>query len=244
MAVTTAAVAAPAAAQQCRGTKQWFEGACRYPDEIKQLETDRINRAAEARRKAELERRRAEAARQKAELERRKAEEARRKAEEEEKRRQAEEAQRPSEPPTELDLPAEPTAPDPVPGPGDETAPATTPEADRAEIGGVSPLVYVGFGVAGAGLLVGAITGGLSMNQAADLKDRCPGDVCAPDIEGEVDTMMTLGHVSTASFIIAGIGAGVGLVGLLTGGSDEATETEGSVRPMLGPGFAGVTGTF
>ena len=37
----------------------------------------------------------------------------------------------------------------------------------------ISPLVYVGFGVAAAGLIVGAVTGGLALSAASDAKEGC-----------------------------------------------------------------------
>jgi len=248
-ALTTMALAWPASAQQCRGTKEWFEGACRYPDEVAKLKQDQASQAAAVQRQAEAAHRRAEEERRKAEEERRKAEEERRKAEEE--RRKAEEARKSGEPGQDGPPTVEPAAvgqptnpPGSVPAPGLANEPTATPPLGQTEGGGTWPLVPIGFAVAGTALVIGTITGAISMSQAADLGDRCPGDVCPPDIEGEVDTMMTLGHVSTASFVIAGVGAGVGLVGLLTGGSEGATESEGALRPLLGPGFVGLTGTF
>jgi len=103
-------------------------------------------------------------------------------------------------------------------------------------------LAYVGFSVAGVGLLVGAITGGISLSQQSTLKDECPDDVCAPEKDDELSTAMTLGHVSTASFVVASVGAALGVIGLFVGGSGS-TETA-SIRPYLGPGCAGLKGSF
>ncbi|RLB59007.1 MAG: hypothetical protein DRI90_15970 [Deltaproteobacteria bacterium] len=121
-------------------------------------------------------------------------------------------------------------------------SPTEQPDSTPADSSGVSPLVYVGFAVAGVGAIVGGITGGISLSQASDLQDDCPENACAMDRGEDIDSMMALGHVSTASFIIAGVGAGVGLVALIVGGSD-ASET-GSIRPLVGPGFLGMKGSF
>ena len=137
-----------------------------------------------------------------------------------------------------------PPAAGPSPEPDEAPPPPAPPAPDRVESDGISPLAYAGFAVAGVGLLVGTITGALSMSQAADLKDRCPNDVCAPDDEGDVDTMMALGHTATVSFVVAGLGAGVGLYGLFTSGPDQDPDTTASLRPVLGPAFAGLEGTF
>ncbi len=97
--------------------------------------------------------------------------------------------------------------------------------------------------MAGVGVVVGAITGGISMSQASTLKDECPNDVCHADKEEDIDTSMALGHTSTAFFAIAGAGAGVGIIGLLMSGSDS-TEESASIRPSVGLGFLGLEGRF
>ncbi|MBW2455726.1 MAG: hypothetical protein JRI68_14510 [Deltaproteobacteria bacterium] len=129
-------------------------------------------------------------------------------------------------------------SPDPPP-PGPEPAPTTPDEADS---GGISPLVWVGFGVAGVGLIVGGITGGLAMSKGSELDDQCAGEGCTQD---DIDGGMVVAHVSTASFVIAGAGAAVGLVGLLIGGSSEPEEAAGlELEPIVGPGSFGLRGRF
>ncbi len=116
----------------------------------------------------------------------------------------------------------------------------------------VSPLVYVGLGVAGAGVVVGTVTGIVSMSQTSSLQDDCPDDLCPADKEGEVDRATALGHVSTGSFVVAGLGTAVGLIALLAPAEDEAmapgpvepVQSAVTVRPVLGVGAAGVRGTF
>jgi hypothetical protein len=99
----------------------------------------------------------------------------------------------------------------------------------------VSPLVWAGIAVAGAGVVVGAITGGLSLSAASDVKDECTDNVCPRRLEEDGDRSLTLAHVSTASFIVAGVGAalaGVGLVLTFTADDERASITlgPGSVR--------------
>ncbi len=129
-------------------------------------------------------------------------------------------------------------SPDPPP-PGPEPAPTTPDEADS---GGISPLVWVGFGVAGVGLIVGGITGGLAMSEGSSLDDQCAGEGCTQD---DIDSGMAVAHVSTASFAVAGVGAAVGLVGLLMSGSSEPEEAAGfQIEPIVGPGSLGLQGRF
>lgn len=126
--------------------------------------------------------------------------------------------------------------------------------------GGISPLVWAGVAIAGAGVVVGAITGGLSLAAAADAKNLCAagdtGTCQAPPAGAEYDAWqqagrderdraLTLGHVSTASFAVAGVGAALMITGFILGGSDgEAETSDVAVTPLLGPGFAGLSGTF
>lgn len=79
----------------------------------------------------------------------------------------------------------------------------------------ISPLVYVGFGVAGAGVIVGTVTGVLSLVRAGEVKDACfSDDVCPQSVQPIQQESLTLAHVSTASFATAGAGAIVGLIAL------------------------------
>ena len=105
----------------------------------------------------------------------------------------------------------------------------------------VSPLVWAGVAVAGAGVIVGAITGGISLSTASDVKKQCEGTRCPVTAEEDGDRALALAHVSTVSFCVAGAGAilaGVGLV--LTFTSDDGADTALDLRP----GFIGIRGHF
>ncbi len=123
----------------------------------------------------------------------------------------------------------------------------TPPVAPAADDGGISPLVWVGFGLAGVGAAVGAITGGLSLDAAATAKDLCVDDLCPREAESDADRSLALAHTSTVSFVVAGLGAGIGIVGLVLSGSDEpsdSTEPAPEVEAILGPGTIGLRGRF
>ena len=96
---------------------------------------------------------------------------------------------------------------------------------------GTSPLVFVGFGLAGAGLVVGAVTGGLALSQKSDFDAQCPSAPCDPTLEGDFDGAVTLAHGSTIGFAVAGAGAALGVIGLVVGGSDDSGTTEVGVGP-------------
>ena len=96
----------------------------------------------------------------------------------------------------------------------------------------------------GAGVLVGAITGGVSMSQASSLKDDCPDDLCSADKQSDIATMLALGHVATASLIVGGVGAIVGVLGLVIPGGEDQADQAVRIQPFVGPGSLGVTGVF
>jgi hypothetical protein len=104
-------------------------------------------------------------------------------------------------------------------------------------------LGFVGVGVGGAGLVLGAITGGLVLAKHADIAKECtlPGGVCPRSVQPKIDSYHTVGTVSTVGFIAGGALAAAGLVTLLTAPKAPA---KAGVAPMVGLGFVGVDGRF
>jgi hypothetical protein len=148
---------------------------------------------------------------------------------------------------------------EPLAAPGPVTGPAAGPEpgADTGK-GGSSNKTYalVAFGVGGAGLLLGSITGLMAMGKASDLKDKCPDNKCpSPDLQSDIDSYKAIGAVSTVGFIVAGVGGVTGLVLLLTAPKDAGSAARSSgyatvrtkgvtLEPYFGGASAGVTGRF
>lgn len=82
--------------------------------------------------------------------------------------------------------------------------------------GGTSPLVWIGFGTAIAGATVGSISGLLALERASNAKEACPENRCTDPADlDRVDGGRTLGWISTISFAVAGVGAIVGVYGLV-----------------------------
>lgn len=104
-------------------------------------------------------------------------------------------------------------------------APAPTPRT------GVSPLTWIGFGVAGAGLAAGAVTGLMAMNAGSQAKTACPDRVCDRASLDEIETGRTMSTVSTVSFIAAGVGVAVGIFGLVGTTKPTARTAAVSVSP-------------
>ncbi|MDC3958114.1 hypothetical protein [Polyangium jinanense] len=114
----------------------------------------------------------------------------------------------------------------------------------------VSPLVYVGFGVGGAGLIAGAVTGALSLSRAGTVGELCPAGTCptqaALDEATPVnDSAKTLANVSNVAFALAVVGIGVGVAGIfLSGGEPKKSPETTSIRLNIGPTGIGLVGRF
>lgn len=108
----------------------------------------------------------------------------------------------------------------------------------------LNTLVYVGGGIAGLGLVVGTITGIMAFSIKSDVTSRCDADgKCheeKPNLWSDIDRGVLMGNISTGAFIVAGIGAGVLVYGLLN--PQRAEVTAGKIRILPTP--FGVAGTF
>jgi hypothetical protein len=142
-----------------------------------------------------------------------------------------------------------PEAPSTV-GPSTSTpGAARTPDAEPAK--GLSPVVYVGLAVGGAGVLVGSVTGLLSLSRASKAKEGChPDRSCDASSQPDIDASRTLADVANVSFVIGGVGAAVGVVAWLLHPSRKTTVTArpngmaSEVTPVLGDRWLGVAGRF
>jgi hypothetical protein len=149
----------------------------------------------------------------------------------------------------EKDLTATPVAA-PPPGPGGaaagfETVPAVPPTK------GHSVLPWVAFGVGGAGLVVGVVTGIIAMGKHSTLGNECPGGTCSSaGALSDLDSYHSIGTISTIGFVVAGVGGAAGVVLLLTqpkgaGSAQPAARGPGlHVVPVIGAGSIGAAGTF
>lgn len=119
----------------------------------------------------------------------------------------------------------------------------TTPPPAAAEGTRSKVPALIGFGVGGAGLVLGAVTGGLALGKHSTLKNECPGGVCGPNASSDLSSYHTMGTLSTVGFIVGGVGAVAGAV-LLFVGPKSSPKSSAWVMPFVGPGSAGVVGRF
>jgi hypothetical protein len=156
-----------------------------------------------------------------------------------------------------IELPAQEAAP-PAPPP-DESKPAEQPaESSR----GNKVMIWGGFGLAAVGVVAGSVTGIMALSKASSIKGSpaCSGSTCNTSVDGDLSSGKTMATVSTISFIAAGVGATIGVIGLFVGGGGDAaaapadkpaeappadaTSLRLHVVPWIGLGSAGLNGTF
>ncbi len=124
-----------------------------------------------------------------------------------------------------------------------DTAPAPAPSQPKH-----SPVpMYVAFGVGGAGLVLGGVTGALALSKHSQLSKACAGDGgCPPSQSSTLSSYHTVATVSDVGFGlgVAGIGAGLALW-LFNRKGNEAPAAQGVVvHPFVGVASAGLLGSF
>ena len=103
---------------------------------------------------------------------------------------------------------------------------------------------WIAFGVGGAGIIVGSVTGVLALNLHSELSGKCPGGSCPNDLQSDVSRYHTLGTVSGIGFGVGIAGAATGAVLLLTGAASDRSSQRASLWPVIGPREIGMAGRF
>jgi hypothetical protein len=104
---------------------------------------------------------------------------------------------------------------------------------------------YVAFGFAGAGLVVGGVTGILALNKRSTLLKHCPTPHdCPEDYSDTVDAYQTLGIVSGAGFVVGAAGIATGISLWFLGGKSASPARGLAVQPYVGVNSVGAVGRF
>lgn len=135
--------------------------------------------------------------------------------------------------------PAQAQAPEPEP----LAPPAAEPDRTRA---------YIAFGIAGAGAVLGTVTGLMSLGKASSAKDHCNDDLCTPEASDDIDSSKSLATFSNIGFGVAIAAGAWGLYEVLSEPSAPATGARPpaphtprvSVAWVPGLAQASVRGTF
>ena len=141
--------------------------------------------------------------------------------------------------------PVNPPPSNPPPGDPVTPPPVTPPPGGDTGAGGGSAqktLGFVSLGIGGVGLIAGAVTGLLASGKASDLKTVCKDGICGADQQSNIDSYKTLGAISTAGFIVGGVGLAAGLVLIFT--APKSPPKTAWIRPYVGLGQLGAFGQF
>lgn len=147
---------------------------------------------------------------------------------------------------TDTTEPVELIAPDSardVVSPTPESQQASEPPHEESEIEAPHAssgrgLAYAFLGVGAAGLITTGVAGGLALSEKSRLQTDCGSAGCP---ESETTSLRTRALVADIGLGVGIAGAVVGLILLLTSGSDDAEEARAQVAPTLGPNAAGAT---
>ncbi|HEY8074139.1 MAG TPA: hypothetical protein VIF62_08520 [Labilithrix sp.] len=126
------------------------------------------------------------------------------------------------------------------------------PQPEPEKAGGDSTpkiLMFGGFGLAAVGVGVGAVTGLMSISKVNDVKSTCQDNHCPQSQASNIDSAKSLGTISTIAFVAGGVGAAVGVLGIVMSSKAAPSEpTQGLVKPRIqadvGPSWLGVSGAF
>jgi len=104
---------------------------------------------------------------------------------------------------------------------------------------------FVGIGLGGAGIVVGAITGGLAASKHSDLAKQCPGGTCPisqmSSIQSQIDSYNSMGTISTVGIVAGGA---LALTGIILVATAPKAPRRAGITPVIGLGYAGAQGSF
>lgn len=131
------------------------------------------------------------------------------------------------------------------------TEPESQPVAPTRKEDEASKLpAWIAFGIGGAGLVVGSVTGVLALSAHSELEAECPTGTCYLTPENEHDTRSdlsryhTFGTISGIGFVVGVAGGATGAILLLTGSKSEPASKRAALWPIVGARQLGVAGRF
>ena len=107
-----------------------------------------------------------------------------------------------------------------------------------------SVLPYAVGGVGALGVLVGAVSGGMAMRDAAIVRANCEGAACNAEGKHAADRGQTEALISTIAFSVGITGVVAGVVLLATGKKSKASLPSGQLNLRLTSRSVGLAGQF
>ena len=122
------------------------------------------------------------------------------------------------------------------------TAPSPPPahSEPRPSPGPAHLPLWIGVGTAGAGLIVGAVAGVISLERTNDARGNCIGNRCTAQAQHDIDVATSAANVSNVGFGVAGLGAAIGLIGWLVYDGSRSPKPRVSARCSISPDGVGV----
>lgn len=122
---------------------------------------------------------------------------------------------------------------------------ATSEPPPVSEPSKMSPLVPIGAGVLAVGAIVGTVFGAQALSKNADLDKECTlaNGRCPQGAQQTIDDGKAAGNLSTVGFVVAGVGAGILIYGLV---APKRTKTARApaIEPFVGLAGGGFHGRF
>jgi hypothetical protein len=122
--------------------------------------------------------------------------------------------------------------------------PTPAPPTERSSTNHTA--AFVTFGIGATGLIFGSVFGVLALGDKSklDAVNGCPGN-CPASSQSDVDAIHRDSLLSTIGIGVGVVGAAIGTILFVSAHSDETSKSGLiEVRPWVGPGSAGVGGTF
>lgn len=117
---------------------------------------------------------------------------------------------------------------------------------------GPDAVTWIGVGLAGAGVVVGSVSGVMALSKGSGLAGECANHVCGPAGRSDLSSAYATATLSDAAFAAAGVGAVLAVVSLVVG-HESSAQAPAEPQPIapgptaklwVGVGAGGLCGTF
>jgi tetratricopeptide (TPR) repeat protein len=104
-----------------------------------------------------------------------------------------------------------------------------------------APLAWSALSLGAAGVVVGAVMGGLALQRQRTVEDHCPNQVCAPTYGDDLKQWERFADAATAGVVVGAVGLGLGTYLWIAA---RRAQRNAAVIPRLRFGATGLAGSF